>query len=271
MKRFLIGLFAMMFVTGMIFADDAVLFDYTVKADVLDTGYDWVSNAKAVGVSGMYVPGKNLCNPIVSDKYGLTIRTDEAPNGDSNYAIAFMTPAFNEPNTGAGYIKNAAAIKSMEITLVLNRGEDEVTVFWMQNGVEHSRKFIPTRDSSTTIESMIEFTCKIDFDEYISDVRNRDIRQVPVAGTKLTNIYLTKIQVTTHKQTNWVYYPTSILGIKKISVVYDKAVTDEAYNRGIEADEVFNVNVQADLEKKTRNEIETAVKMTDYNKSLMAE
>lgn len=270
MKKIFSILFAMIFALGMVFADEAVLFDYTVKADVLETGYDWVSNAKAVGISGYYIPGKNLYNPIVNEKYGLAIRTDSAPDADSNYAIEFMTPAFNEPNAGAGYIRNAAAIKSMDITLTLNRGEDEVTIYWMQNGVENHRKFIPTRDAGTNIESMIEFTCHLDFTEYVGDVRNRDIRQVPVAGMKLTNIYLTRIQVTTHKQSNWVYCPTSILGVKKISMVYDKAITDEAYDKGIEADEIFGVNTAAELEAKTRRKIETDLRMTEYNKSLMA-
>ena len=269
MKKLFAILFAL-FIGVVVFADEATLFDCTAKADVLNTSYDWVANAKAVGVSGYYIPGQNLYNPIVDEKYGLAIRTDAAPDADSNYAISFITPAFNEPNSGAGYIRNAAAIKSMDITLTLNRGEDEVTIYWMQNGTEHHRKFIPTRDSGTTIESMIEFTCHLDFEEYVDDVRNRDIRQVPVAGTKLTNIYLTKIQVTTHKQNNWIYSPTSIVGIKKISVVYDKAITDEAYDRGQEADKTFGINPNADLENITRKQIENDIRMTDYNKSLMA-
>lgn len=270
MKKFISILFAMIFAMGMVFADEAVLFDYTAKADVLETGYDWVGNAKAVGVSGYYIPGRNLYNPIVSEKYGLAIRTDEAPDADSNYAMAFITPAFNEANSGAGYIKNAGAIKSMDITLILNRGEDEVTVFWMQNGKEYSRKFIPSRDCKTTIESMVEFTCHIDFAEYIQDERNRDIRQIPVAGVKMTNIYLTKIQVTTHKQVGWVPCSTSILGVKKITMVYDKAVRDEEYERGIEADDAFGINPMENLENITRKKIETELQMTEYNKSLMA-
>ena len=268
-------LFSLLIVTlltfGVVFADEAVLFDYTVKADVLGTGYDWVGNARAKGISGTYIPGKNLQNPIVSDVYGLCIRTDSAPQyQDSRYAITFMEPSFNEANAGAGYIKNAAAVKSMEIVLTLNRGYDEVEIFWEQNGKEYKRKFT-ANDSTTTIESMVEFTAKIDFSEYVDDVRNRSTAQIPVAGLKMTDIKLKRIEVITHPAPgSWMYSPTSLVGIKKISMIYDKAVTDEAYERGVEADEIFGVKSTKILEDKTRRNIEIDIRQTEYNKSLMA-
>lgn len=219
MKKFLAILVALVVAVCTVWADEAILFDYTVKADVLETGYDWVENAKAVGISGRYEPGKNLMNPIVSEKYGLAIRTDDAPNADSNYAIEFITPVFNEANSGAGYIKNAAAVKSMDIVLTLNRGYDEVTIVWEQNGRLHERKF-KTSDATTTVQSMVEFTAHIDFSEYVDDVRNRSTAQVPVAGLRRTDIALKQIKVTTHKAPgDWMYSPTSIVGIKKISMI----------------------------------------------------
>ena len=234
MKKLFSLLIVAIMAIGMVFADEAVLFDSAAKADVLGTGYDWVANAKAVGISGRYVPGKNLENPILTEKYGLCIRTDVAPQYTaSRYGIQFIEPSFNEPNSGAGYIKNAATVKSMDITLTLNRGYNEVEIFWLQNGVEHKRKF-KASDATTTIESMIEFTAHIDFAEYVDDVRNRSTAQIPVAGLKMTDIRLTKIEVITNlAPDNWMYSPTSIVGIKKISMIYDKAVTDEAYERGI--------------------------------------
>jgi hypothetical protein len=66
------------------------------------------------------------------------------------------------------------------------------------------------------------------------------------------------------------YSPTSIVGIKKITMIYDKAVTDEAYERGLEADEVFGVQAKKELENRTRRNIEIYLRQTDYNKSLMA-
>lgn len=270
MKKIFAILCAFFMVTSALCADEAVLFDYTAKADVLDTGYDWVSNAKAVGVSGIYEAGRNLYNPIVSEKYGLAIRTDNAPNADSRYAIVFVEASFNEPNSGAGYIKNAAAIKSADIELVLNRGYDEVEIFWEQNGVEHKKKF-KSSDSTTTIQSMIEFTAHVDFVEYVEDVRNRSTAQIPVAGLQKTDIKLTRIEVITHKAPgDWLYSPTSIVGVKKISMIYDKAVTDDAYELGKEADTEFGVNPSAALENKTRRKIEIDLRQTEYNKSLMA-
>ena len=271
MKKLFSLLIVAVMAIGMVFADEAVLFESTAKADVLGTGYDWVAGARAIGVSGVYEPGRNLENPILTEKYGLCIRTDVAPQyTDSRYGIQFIEPSFNEPNSGTGYIKNAATVKSMDITLTLNRGYDEIEIFWLQNGVEHKRKF-KASDATTTIESMIEFTAHIDFAEYVDDVRNRSTAQIPVAGLKMTDIRLTKIEVITHPAPgNWMYSPTSIVGIKKISMIYDKAVTDEAYERGLEADEVFGINANAELENRTRRDIEIYLRQTDYNQSLMA-
>ena len=257
--------------SSFVFADEAVLFDYSTKADVLNTGYDWIENSRAKGISGIYEPGRNLFNPILSEKYGLCIRTDFAPKySDSRYAIEFVEPSFNEANNGAGYITNAAAIKSADITMTLNRGYDEVEIFWLQNGKINKRKF-KASDATSTVESMVEFTAHIDFTEYIKDPRNRSTAQIPVAGLKMTDIRLLRIEVITHQApSNWLYSPTSIVGIKKISMIYDKAVTPEAYERGAEADTLFGIDANKSLEDKTRRNIEIYLRQDAYNKSLMA-
>ena len=271
MKKFF-SLLAMTIMTiGMTFADEAVLFDYSTKADVLNTGYDWIENSRAKGISGIYEPGRNLFNPVLSEKYGLCIRTDFAPKySDSRYAIEFVEPSFNEANNGAGYITNAAAIKSADITMTLNRGYDEVEIFWLQNGKINKRKF-KASDATSTVESMVEFTAHIDFTEYIKDPRNRSTAQIPVAGLKMTDIRLLRIEVITHQApSSWLYSPTSIVGIKKISMIYDKAVTPEAYERGAEADTLFGIDANKSLEDKTRRNIEIYLRQDAYNKSLMA-
>ena len=271
MKKFF-SLLAMTIMTiGMTFADEAVLFDYSIKADVLNTGYDWIENSRAKGISGIYEPGRNLFNPVLSEKYGLCIRTDFAPKySDSRYAIEFVEPSFNEANNGAGYITNAAAIKSADITMTLNRGYDEVEIFWLQNGKINKRKF-KASDATSTVESMVEFTAHIDFTEYVKDPRNRSTAQIPVAGLKMTDIRLLRIEVITHQApSSWLYSPTSIVGIKKISMIYDKAVTPEAYERGAEADTLFGIDANKSLEDKTRRNIEVYLRQDAYNKSLMA-
>lgn len=257
--------------SSFVFADEAVLFDYSTKADVLNTGYDWIENSRAKGISGIYEPGRNLFNPILSEKYGLCIRTDFAPKySDSRYAIEFIEPSFNEANNGAGYITNAAAIKSADITMTLNRGYDEVEIFWLQNGKINKRKF-KASDATSTVESMVEFTAHIDFTEYIKDSKNRSTAQIPVAGLKMTDIRLLRIEVITHQApNNWLYSPTSIVGIKKISMIYDKAVTPEAYERSAEADTLFGIDANKSLEDKTRRNIEVYLRQDAYNKSLMA-
>ena len=271
MKKFFSLLAITIMTIGMTFADEAVLFDYSTKANVLNTGYDWIENSRAKGISGIYEPGRNLFNPIISEKYGLCIRTDFAPKySDSRYAIEFVEPSFNEANNGAGYITNAAAIKSADITMTLNRGYDEVEIFWLQNGRINKRKF-KASDATSTVESMVEFTAHIDFTEYIKDPRNRSTAQIPVAGLKMTDIRLLRIEVITHQApSNWLYSPISIVGIKKISMIYDKAVTPEAYERGAEADSLFGIDANKSLEDKTRRNIEIYLRQDAYNKSLMA-
>ena len=271
MKKFFSLLAITIMTIGMTFADEAVLFDYSIKADVLNTGYDWIENSRAKGISGIYEPGRNLFNPVLSEKYGLCIRTDFAPKySDSRYAIEFVEPSFNEANNGAGYITNAAAIKSADITMTLNRGYDEVEIFWLQNGKINKRKF-KASDATSTVESMVEFTAHIDFTEYVKDPRNRSTAQIPVAGLKMTDIRLLRIEVITHQApSSWLYSPTSIVGIKKISMIYDKAVTPEAYERGAEADTLFGIDANKNLEDKTRRNIEVYLRQDAYNKSLMA-
>lgn len=269
MKRisFIVGMLSLM---GILTAQEHVLFDYTAKADVLDTGYDWVESAETVAYSGCYVPGQNISNPKVTEQYGLAVRTDNAPLGDSNFAIRFVAPNFNEGD-GTGIVKNAGAVKSMDITLTLNRGYDEVTVVWLQNGVEHSRKF-KASDVAEPIASMTEFTAHIDFAEYVSDVRNRSVKQYPVAGLNMTNIYLREIKVTTHSpSSDWYYSPTCIVGVKKISLVCDKAVTEDAYAQKEQADEVFGVDSDEALRNKTKAQLQAKLRQTAYNQSLMAD
>ena len=36
--------------SSFVFADEAVLFDYSTKTDVLNTGYDWIENSRAKGI-----------------------------------------------------------------------------------------------------------------------------------------------------------------------------------------------------------------------------
>ena len=272
MKRFLAIFTSLVIAVCAVCADEATLFDSSVKADVLETGYDWVSNAEVVGVSGIYQPGRNLYNPIVSEKYGLCVRADNVPTDKpSRYAIKFVDATFNEPNVGAGIIKNVGSIKSMDITVTLNRGYDEVEVYWEQNGVERVRRF-KASDSDATVTSMVEFTAHIDFSDYIDDVRNRDVSQIPLAGINRPDIKLKRIEVLTNPASNgWAFGNTSIVGVKKITVVYDKAVTDEDYEQSLEMDELFGKDVLLDQKKKLTKEIEAKLRQTEYNKSLMAE
>lgn len=263
---FVIAILSMTFLIG----QEQVLFDYQAKADVLDTGYDWIENAQTIAYSGSYIPGKNISNPKVTDEYGLAVRTDSAPQfTTSNFAIRFITPQFND-GEGVGVIKNAGAVKSMDITMTLNRGYDEVSVVWLQNGIEHAKKFT-AKDVSEPIASMTEFTAHIDFDDYVDDVRNRSTKQIPIAGLTMTNIYLKEIKVTTHAASaDWYYSPTCIVGVKKIALVCDKAVTDDAYSQKEQADQVFEVDSDKALRDKTKASIESKARMTAYNQSLMA-
>lgn len=266
MKRFLIILF--LFSNIFLFAQEKILFDYTAKVDVLDTGYDWVENAKTIAYSGIYIPGKNISNPVLSDEYGIAVRTDIAPRGDSNFAIRFITPIFNTVD-GTGIITNAGAVKSMDIVLTLNRGYDEVSVVWEQAGKEYTRKF-SAKNTTETVTSMYEFTAHIDFENYIEDVRNRNTKKIPIAGLDKTSILLKEIKVTTHAPSNdWEYSPTCIVGIKKITVVCDKAIDDATFEKGKEADNIFNVKRNTELQEKLKADLTSDIQRNQYASSLM--
>lgn len=266
MKKFLIILFLISGTT--LFAQEKVLFDYTAKANVLDTGYDWVENAKTIVYSGMYIPGKNISNPVLSDEYGLAIRTDIAPRGDSNFAIRFITPIFNTVE-GTGIITNAGAVKSMDIVLTLNRGYDEVSVIWEQAGKEYTKKF-SVRDTTETVTSMYEFTAHIDFENYIEDVRNRNTKKIPIAGLDKTSILLKEIKITTHApSSDWEYSPTCIVGIKRITVVCDKAIDDATFEKGKEADNIFNVKRNTELQEKLKADLTSDIQRNQYTSGLM--
>lgn len=135
---------------------------------------------------------------------------------------------------------------------------------------------IPNADGSiktlkSTKYKMIQFAAHIDFSEYVKDPKNRSTAQIPVAGLKMTDIRLLRIEVVTHQAPgDWMYSPTSIVGIKKISMIYDKAVTPEAYERGKEADEVFGIDANETLKNTTKRQIEIYLRQDAYNKSLMA-
>lgn len=256
MKKIFSLIVTMLLVTMALTAENQVLFDYTASADVLETGYDWVQNAETVSYSGRYIPGKNLSNPVIDSNYGLSVRTDAAPADiTSTFAIRFVNPKFND-GTGVGVIKNAGAVKSMDVTLTLNRGYDDITIVWYQNGRECRYKVVE-KNATATVNSMMEFTAHIDFSDYISDVRNRDVKQFPAVGNNAIDIVLKEIIVTTHSPTAmWHYSPTCIVGIKRIEVDCDKAITDEAYEAGKQADEVFNVKADETLKNKIKTDIE---------------
>lgn len=246
-----------------------VLFDSTAKADVLETGYDWIENAQTKAYSGCYIPGANISNPKVTDEYGLAVRTDKAPYGDSTFAITFVAPNFNDGD-GVGVVKNAGAVKSMDITMVLNRGYDDVTVVWTQGGVEHSKKF-SMKNAGEVVSSMQEFTAHIDFADYVSDVRNRNTKQTPIAGLNMTSIFLKEIKVTTHAPlSDWNWSPTCIVGVKKISLVCDKAVSEDAYAQKEQADSVFSIDSDKALRDKTKAQIQSKINRDAYTSSLMA-
>lgn len=252
------------------FTEESVLFDYSAKQDVLETGYDWVSNVKAVSLSGHYTLGKNLNHPITSEKYGLCVYVHSVPNADSRYAIEFCNARFNTENIGAGIIKNVADIKSMEMVLTLNRGYDEVEVVWEHNGREYRRRF-NSKNASTVMNSMVEFIVKIDFDTYISDTRIKDIKQTSIVDPSNKDIVLKRVEVITHQSPpNWVYSPISIVGIKNIKVIYDKAFSDEVYIKQQEVQNTFGISPLNNLKKKLKQDIEVELKQRSYLESLKA-
>lgn len=179
-------------------------------------------------------------------------------------------PTFlNTPNTGAGYIDNAAAIKSIKITATTNRPYDEIILMY-KTSLNGEIKYVKMPQDFNAIRSMEEFTLEFVNPLYESNVNKRAIKASPVVGADADGIYLVGFRIKTNAPTGRnAYSPYSIFYLKSVSVVYDKAFTDEQINANKEFKQLFGIDEYASLREKATLDVEEEIRLKAEESSKM--
>lgn len=266
MKKFLICLLTFLLAVN-VFADENILYKFDVDSNF--NGYSFKDNFEISSQSG-YFNKKNL-DLRVSDKYGLLAIATDVPDGIStSFDVTVPYPTFlNEPNIGAGFIDNVATIKQIKIVGSTNRPYDEIILLYTTtpNGPVHSIK-MPQDFSS--INSSEEFTLVFDNPAYESDVKKRTIKSYPIISDRAPGIYLVGFRIKTNAAMgNNVYGPYAMVGIKEVSIIYDKAFTDEQLNKSVDLKEKLGIDEISTLKNKTISEIEEKVRLENNEMAKM--
>lgn len=249
-----------------VFAEQSKLLDTSVKSDL--EGYDYISNFEAVSDSGYF---RNEDLVIFNNGDGIVVKAENVPQYTStSYKIIPAYASFlNEPNVGAGYIQNAAAIKSITITYRVNRSYDELFLLYSTSPLGEIRKVKIPQDFNST-QSMVFQTITYTAPDYISDVNKRDVKSFPIIGSPANGIYFRGIQVQTNMPTGYMAYgPTSIVQVKEVSVIYDNAKTQEQLDAEKEYSELFGIDEQKAVREKETQKIQERNRIREHNAALM--
>ena len=267
MKKLFAILFAAVFGFS-VFAEEAILFSSSAKADL--EGYDYVSNFEITSESG-YFTKRDLQIKEPNDKGIRFIATGVPKDVSTHYTILTAYPSFlNESGTGAGVIYNAAAIKSIKITATTNRPYDEIILLYSTspNGVIHEIKM---PQDFNAIRSMKEFTLVYDNPLYEADAKKREVSMAPVLGTDADGIYLRGFRIKTNAPSGYNRYSEySVLYLKEVSVIYDKAFTDEQFEAMKTLKEEFGIDENKAATEKAKSMIAERNRVRETEKSLMA-
>lgn len=266
MKK-LFSLFAALMFIWSLSAEEAVLFSSSAKADL--DGYDYVSNFEITSESG-YFTKKNLQILEPNEKGVRFIATGVPKEISTHYTILTAYPSFlNESGSGAGVIYNAAAIKSIKVTATTNRPYDEIILLYSTspNGVIHEIKM---PQDFNAIRSMEEFTLVYENPLYESDVKKREVSMSPVLGADADGIYLRGFRIKTNAPSGYSRYSEySVLYLKEVSVIYDKAFTDEQIEAMKILKEEFGIDENKAATDKAKSDIAERNRVRDVTKSLM--
>ena len=255
-----------LFTASLLFAETTELLNSNSNAS-LDS-YSYITNFEIDSNSGYFVKGKNLA--INSTAEGIEAIAWNVPkNISSNYRLVPAYPSeLNEANTGSGYIKNAAAIKTIKIIATLNRPYDDIYLLYSTslNG-EIKRIKMPHYD---TAQSMVEQEYVFDNMLYEENVKNRDIKSYPLIGSYKQAIYFRGIEIQTNAPYGYYGYGDySTVNIKTIAVTYDKAENDETLLLSEEFETKYGLDVTKSIKEKTKNEIEQQIAIMEREKQLM--
>lgn len=249
-------------------AQEQTLFDASAKADL--NGYDYVSNFEITSESGYF--SKADLKILEPNEKGIRFYARGVPRDVStHYTILTAYPSFlNESGSGAGNIYNAAAIKSIKVVATTNRPYDEIILLYSTspNGTIHEVKM---PQDFNTIKSMEEFTLTYNNPLYEEDVKKRDVQAAPVLGADADGIYLRGFRIKTNAPTGFnAYSEYSVFYLKSVTVVCDKAYTDEQIAAMNTLKEEFGIDETAALRAKAESDVAERNQVRDVEKSLMA-
>lgn len=249
-------------------AQEQTLFSADVKADL--NGYDYVSNFEITSESGYF--SKADLKILEPNEKGIRFYARGVPRDVStHYTILTAYPSFlNESGSGAGNIYNAAAIKSIKVVATTNRPYDEIILLYSTspNGVIHEIKM---PQDFNTIKSMEEFTLMYNNPLYEEDVKKRDVQAAPVLGADADGIYLRGFRIKTNAPTGFnAYSEYSVFYLKSVTVVCDKAYTDEQIAAMNTLKEEFGIDENSALRAKAESDVAERNRVRDTEKSLMA-
>lgn len=254
----LIGTFA--------FAEETILYTSDTSASCSD--YTFKDNFVITSNSG-YFNDSNLKIGNPTDKGLPFIAMDVPEFTTTHYDILVPYETFlNDPNTGAGYIDNAKDIKSISITATTNRPYDEIILMYKTTPTGEV-KYIKMPQDFDAIQSMVEFTLVFDNPLY-KDISKRTLKASPVVGNEAEGIYLVGFRIKTNMPTSTqAYSPYSVLYIKSVSVIYDKAFTDEQTLLNNEVKSLFEIDEYNNLREKEIRKIEESKRLKDEELSKM--
>lgn len=266
-KHLTIGILAMLLLISSLFAEEAILFSSSAKADL--DGYDYVSNFEITSNSG-YFTKDNLKILAPNDK-GLRFFANNVPKDTStSYLILVAYPSFlNESGIGAGNIYNASSIKSIKVTATTNRPYDEIILLYSTSPTGEVKE-IKMPQNFNRIRSMEEFTLFYENPLYEADVSKRELETKPVLGADADGIYLRGFRIKTNAPTGFsAYSEYSVIYLKEVAIVYDKAFTDEQLEASRILKEEFGIDENKAITEKAKSEVAEKNRIRELNKSLM--
>ena len=268
MKK-LISLVLMVCSLTFLMAEEKKLFDSSISADL--DGFDYVKNFEIVSDSGHF--SKKDLIILEPNENGLRFAAVNPPMYQScNYKILVSYPSyFNDSIEGAGMIYNAGSIKSIKIVCATNRPYDEI--FLMYSTSPYGKiEYVKFPQNFDSVKSFEENTFIFENPLYEADIKKRDIINRPVVGSDADGIYLRGFKIQTNAATGYnEYSPYSILYLKEVSLIYDKAFDDDKIELSKQIQEEFKLlGSKENAKKKAKEKIEQRERVRTGMELLMA-
>ena len=242
----------MLALVSLVVAEEKVLLSFENSAAIGD-GIEYNANFLATSESGHF-SSKNLKILPVGEKGFRAMATDVKPFATSHYQFEPPYPAIlNKDVEGAGAIENASTIKSITVTDVqLNRPYDTLYLLYSTSPTGPVKKVKLTpymegqdgqRVKGVQVQTMTPINFIYENESYNNDVRSREIKATPAFGANNSGIYFRGLVIQTNQAFgNNEHSPWSMAYFKNITVVYDKAFTDEQWAERQALAEEWNID-----------------------------